>query len=80
MARVNLRETATYIARQEGLGKKVPIAQIAEILGILGDRWRNMSSVDVLREVACIVERAGMRSEHRKQEEQMDAAEATSEE
>lgn len=61
----NLQELASELARQEGLGKSIGVAQMAEVLGLLGERWRGMSHIEVMGEVSCIRDRAGLRSAHR---------------
>lgn len=61
----NLQELASDLAREEGLGKSIGVAQMAEVLGLLGERWRGMSQIEILVEVSCIRDRAGLRSAHR---------------
>ena len=68
-ARTNLRELASDIARTEGLSQSSGGApQVQEILGIMGERWRQMKWRDVWKEVRCIRERAGLRSQHREKD------------
>lgn len=65
MSRTNLNDLASDIATAEGLEQSVGVAQVKEILGILGERWRGMHDVDVIAEVRCITARAGTDSAHR---------------
>jgi hypothetical protein len=60
--RINLKNLAKDIAAEEGLKEQVSIAQITEIIGILGRRWRGMPTDTTLAEVSAIIERAGMQS------------------
>jgi len=63
--RTNLIDLASDIAREEGLTRSAGgTPQVLEILGLLGSRWRGMTTQEVLREVSCIVERSGLRSAH----------------
>ena len=68
--RTNLVDLASDLARLEGLGRSAGgTPQILEVLGLLGSRWRTMSTEEVLREVACVVERSGLRSLHLEKQE-----------
>lgn len=61
----NIRELADELARQEGLSRSLGgTPQVLELLGLLGARWRAMPHHQMLREVSCVVERAGLRSAH----------------
>lgn len=62
----DLRALASEIAEKEGLGASVNVAQVAEIIGIIGARWRSMPEQEALTEFRSIRERAGVRSQHRK--------------
>lgn len=66
--RINLSEMAREITLKEGLEQRQSIAQVREILGIIGDRWRNMSDEEFLQEANCIRKRAGINSAHRESE------------
>lgn len=57
---MNLNALISHIAREEG-GKRSAggTAQVAEILGILGRRWRGMSPLRALAEFRAIRTRAG---------------------
>ena len=66
-SRTNLNKLASQLARCEGLSQSVGgTPQILEVLGLLGERWRNMEVREIVQEVLCIYERAGKRSQHRK--------------
>ena len=56
----NLNEIASKVATEEG-GKKSAggVAQVTEILGVLGRRWRGMSWLKALAEFRAIRKRAG---------------------
>lgn len=56
---VNLNDLAVELAREEKGDKQVSIAQIKEILGILGRRWRSLSFAERSEEFWAIYERAG---------------------
>lgn len=65
MTTTNLVALASEIAQREGLQRGAGgTPQVLEILGLLGARWRRLSQHEMLREVACIVERGGVRSAH----------------
>jgi hypothetical protein len=57
----DLRKLAREIARLEGGKVDLTIAQVSEVVGALGVRWRRMSVPDVLVEVAAMTGRAGLR-------------------
>ena len=59
MHQVNLNDGAAQIAATEGLLESVSIAQVKELLGILGRRWRKVSPAQAFDEYAAIVDRAG---------------------
>lgn len=61
----NLNDIASELATAEGLGKSVGVAQVKEILGLLGARWRDLTPGETLAEVCCLVQRGGKRSSHR---------------
>ena len=65
--RANLNQLATEIAIQEGLSFGVGVAQVKEILALLGIRWRNMPLEDAMVEINCLISRGGKLSEHKKQ-------------
>lgn len=56
----NLNDIASQVATEEG-GKRSTggVAQITEIMGVLGRRWRGMSWWESLREFRAIRNRAG---------------------
>ena len=58
---MNLNELAKEIATAEGKKVEVNIAQIKEILGVLGKRWRDMNIDDFYDEAHLIRNKAGMR-------------------
>lgn len=64
-SRVNLNDLVRDITLQEGLEQRQSVAQVREIVGILGHRWRSMSDEEFQQEADCIRERAGLRSQHR---------------
>ena len=57
---IDLRDVINDVAREEG-GKKSAggSAQVAEIIGVLGRRWRAMSWLQALAEFRAIRKRAG---------------------
>lgn len=57
----DLRKLAREIAKLEGKKTNLSIAQITEVLGALGKRWRALTPEAALREAAAIIERAGKR-------------------
>lgn len=59
MHQVNLNDVAAQIAAEEGLLESVSIAQVKELLGILGRRWRTVSPAQAFDEYAAIIDRAG---------------------
>lgn len=54
----NLNDLAIAIAEEES-GDEINIAQIKEVIGILGKRWRKQDFEVVISEVRAIIERAG---------------------
>lgn len=61
----NLRTLANELSRQEGLKRSAGgVAQMSETLALLGLRWRAMPAEQAIREVSCIINRAGQLSEH----------------
>jgi len=60
MEEVNLNTLANEIAAEEGLLESVSVAQVKEILGILGRRWRGMDTVESDLEYRAIIDRAGL--------------------
>lgn len=65
MRQVSIRQIASELTREEGLSEQVTVAQVAEILGCLGRRWRFKPPEEFAAEAAAIVARAGARSKHR---------------
>lgn len=61
MARANLNKLAREITLVEGLEKSISIAQVKEVLGILGERWRDGTVEQMAAEVSALVSRAGRR-------------------
>lgn len=62
---MDLNVLAEEITSAEGLKTPVSIAQIKEIIGIFGDRWRNMCLEDAENEFYTIRNRAGLRASPR---------------
>jgi hypothetical protein len=63
---INLNQTAQEIAIDERGKVAISVAQIKEILGVLGRRWRgegyaSMSPAEIQAEINAIVQRAGRR-------------------
>jgi hypothetical protein len=56
---VNLNDLAAELTAAEGLKESVSIAQVKELLGILGRRWREAPPKQALDEFLAISERAG---------------------
>lgn len=63
---VDLNELAVAITKEEGLSLSLSVAQIKEVLAILGRRWRSMPPEEAALEIMAIVERGGAESEHTK--------------
>ena len=63
--RANLNLLAFDIARQEGLRRGIGIAQVKEVLALLGIRWRNMDLESAMIEINCLLSRGGKLSEHK---------------
>ena len=59
MHQVNLNDVAAQIAAEEGLLESVSVAQVKELLGILGRRCRTVSPAQAFDGYAAIVDRAG---------------------
>jgi hypothetical protein len=57
--RVNLRDLSASITRAEGLKRSVSVAQVSEIIGLLGAHWRAVPSEQMAAEIDAIVSRAG---------------------
>ncbi len=66
LPKANLNELAADISRQEGLARGVGVAQVKEVLALLGIRWRNMPLEDAMIEINCLVTRGGKLSEHKR--------------
>lgn len=64
--RINLNKLAETIVKTEGLGENLSIAQVKEMLGILGNHWREIGDEKALIEFETIKEKAGLKSNHRK--------------
>lgn len=64
--RINLNKLAETIINEEGLGENLSIAQVKEMLGILGNHWREIGDEKALIEFETIREKAGLKSNHRK--------------
>jgi len=58
---VNLRVLAAELTKDEGGRESMPIAQVTELLGVLGRRWRAVGADQAAREFTAIVRRAGRR-------------------
>lgn len=58
---VDLNEFAQTLSKAEGLKKRVPLTQVKELLGLLGDRWRELPEEQVKAEIAAVINRAGLR-------------------
>jgi hypothetical protein len=56
---VNLNDLARDLTLVEGKDNSVGIADVKEILAVLGDRWRSMPEEQALEEFRAIIERAG---------------------
>jgi len=54
MKNLNLNELAVYIAEAEAGKEEISIAQIKEIINILGNRWKSMDEEDALIEFELI--------------------------
>lgn len=68
----NLNKLVLEIITKEGKKEQVTIAQVREIIGVMGQRWRDMKTHDVLREVASICEKAGTRVQKEEVEDDED--------
>jgi hypothetical protein len=64
--KANLKNLADEIARVEGGAVKLGTPQIAEVLAVMANRWRGMTTQQVLSEISCIIGRAGTRGRHSK--------------
>jgi len=54
MKNLNLNELAVYIAEAEAGKEEISIAQIKEIINILGNRWKLMDEKEALKEFELI--------------------------
>lgn len=54
MEDLNLNELAVYIAEAEAGKEEISIAQIKEVINILGNRWKSMDEEQALREFELI--------------------------
>lgn len=54
MEDLNLNELAVYIAEAEAGKEEISIAQIKEVINILGNRWKSMDEEEALREFELI--------------------------
>lgn len=54
MEELNLNELAVYIAEAEAGKEEISIAQIKEVINILGNRWKSMDEEQALREFELI--------------------------
>lgn len=61
---VDLNVLAAELTKYEGLGKSINIAQVKELLGVIGYRWRNMTDDQVHEEINSIITKAGIHSKH----------------
>lgn len=64
MRKTNLNTLARDLTLNENLKKSLSIAQVKEILALLGLRWRNLPTEDFLFEVDLILKNAGKSSQH----------------
>lgn len=62
---MNLNTLAEEVTSAEGLKDPVSIAQVKEIIGVFGDRWRNMPLEEAEHEFLSIRSRAGLRAQPR---------------
>lgn len=69
MVKVDLDKLARDLTVEEGLKQSLAVAQVKEVLACLGRRWRFMPPEEFAAEVAAIVERAGLRSQHAEEED-----------
>lgn len=60
----NLNILANELTYVEGLAEDLSVAQIKEILAILGIRWRTMSEHEAFKEFQAILNKAGKYSRH----------------
>lgn len=61
--KVNLRTLASEVATEEGRKKSAGgVAQVTEVLGVLGRRWRGMYLWQAMAEFMAIRSRAGKRN------------------
>lgn len=59
---INLNELAKEITLLEGKSESINIAQVKEMIAILGNRWRAMEMNEVIEEVNAIRDRAGTKA------------------
>lgn len=64
MKKVNLKNLIVEITEAEGLNQLSNVAQVSEILALLGKRWRDMGREEALLEFDAIFDRAGKQSNH----------------
>lgn len=62
--RINLNEIMRELAKKEGLTQNQPVAQVKEVIALLGLRWREMSDEQAQAEFEAIKNRAGLNSRH----------------
>lgn len=55
----NLNGLAVELSIREGGKEQINIAQIKELLGMLGDQWRSVPFEEVMADVYAIIDRAG---------------------
>lgn len=64
MPEVDLNDLADDLARKEGLSESLSSAQIREVIGLLGRRWRSQEISRTMLEMHAIFDRAGLQSAH----------------
>jgi len=62
---INLNELASNIRSEDRGEQNLSLTDVKEIIGILGDRWRNMHSQEFLDEVVAIYNRAGINRQNK---------------
>lgn len=60
LTKINLNHLATQIRNQDKGEQNLSLVSVKEILGILGRRWREMTTKQMLSEIKAIYERAGL--------------------
>lgn len=63
---MDLNKLAKELTEMEGLKESCTVAQVKEIIALLGIRWRTMDYSVVMTEVEAILQRAGNQSQHQK--------------